>query len=138
MEQQEITPGVFIEQEQQGPEQFLPNQSVNLSMLGPDVITAIANISDTDLAAGTVIDWSLSNVFFNVIAANKTFTFTNMVNGKTIVVIIKNTSGGAITPTFPTALFSGALPTVASGTENVYTFIRSNSKTYVSVVDGMV
>lgn len=83
------------------------------------------------------IDWSSADVFHKDISANETYTFSNVQDGKTIIVIINNTSGGTVTASFPTALvdsnFSGD---IATGKESVFTFVSSNSKVYAtSVID---
>ena len=84
------------------------------------------------------IDWSLGDSFYKLISTSSVFTFSNTVNGKTISVFIKNTGASDLSVTFPTALASGVLNVVVSpGKENVYTFIKSNSKFYVSVVADM-
>jgi hypothetical protein len=82
------------------------------------------------------IDWSKGNVFYKDVAANSTFTFTNVNDGQTIIAIIKNTSGGTITLTLPAGLIKpAAFPlTIAAGKESLFTFVRYNSKTAASVV----
>lgn len=134
----EIVAGIVIQQEGQGPENILPNSSVTLAHLSAEVLRVLN--SDTDLGIGVVIDWALSNVFYTVrTTAPGAYSFLNLLNGKTIVVIIKNSSGGAFTPTFPAGyLIASPLTAIVVGQENVYTFIRSNGKTYLNVVEGMV
>lgn len=89
---------------------------------------------DTQIV-GTDIDWSNGDTFYKLISSNTSFTFSNVTNGKTIAVSIKNTGASDITLTFPSALTSGILNLIVSpGKENIYTFVRSNNKTYVSVI----
>lgn len=90
-----------------------------------------------DLAAGTNIDWSQGNSFYNNISANKTYTFSNVRNGNTVILLVKNTSGSTITLILPSNVNNSIILTVAAGKTNVYTFIRSNGFTYAAVVDGM-
>lgn len=137
MEQNEIVDGIVIQQEGQYPDSTLPNSSVTLAKLAPDVLRVLN--SDTDLGTGVVIDWALSNVFYTVrTTAPGMYSFLNLLNGKTIVLIIKNNSGAPFTPSFTAGYLStGPLNAIAVGTENVYTFIRSNGKTYLNVVEGM-
>lgn len=93
---------------------------------------------DTEITALN-IDWSLGDTFYKLIAANSTFTFSNVRNGKTVSVFLKNTSGANITVTLPAVLASGALNvTIKPANENVYTFIRSNNKTYAALLPDMV
>jgi hypothetical protein len=93
-----------------------------------------AAISSTD------IDWTTGDTFYKLISSDTTFTFSNTQNGKTIAVILKNTGASDIVLTFPSGILkSGVLNLiVASGKENVYTFIKSNSKIYVSAITDMV
>lgn len=83
----------------------------------------------------TVINWAEGDTQYQEISSNRTYTFSNDLNGQTILVIIKNTGVSDITLTFPTALKSGILNNIVSpGKENIYTFVKSNNKIYVSVV----
>jgi len=104
---------------------------------GSGVLTweaAGGGVSDINISALNV-DWSLGDTFYKDISTSSTFTFSNLANGKTIIVILKNTGASDITVTFPTSLKSGILYNIISpNKENIYTFIRSNNKTYASVV----
>lgn len=84
------------------------------------------------------INWALGDSFYKLISTNSTFTFSNVSTGQKTV-IIKNTSGASVTVTFPVGILkSGTLnQTILAGKENVYTFLYSNSKTYVAVVADM-
>lgn len=108
---------------------FLRNDgSGNLSWTTPPIPTDVA-ISALD------VDWSLGDTFYKNISISSTFTFSNLINGKTILVILKNTGASDITVTFPTALKSGVLYNIISpNKENIYTCIRSNGKTYISAI----
>lgn len=109
-----------------------------MSVLTPrinDIEQKLSPINEPIL--GLNIDWASADVFYKDISANETYTFSNVTNGKTIVVAINNTSGGTITVSFPTALvdsnFSGD---ISAGSESVFTFVSSNSKVYAtSVID---
>ena len=85
------------------------------------------------------IDWTLGNVYYKDIAENSTFTFTNVTDGKTISVILTNTSAATISITLPATIYrvAGAL-TIAAGEGAVYTFMRANSKTYMASVSSIV
>jgi hypothetical protein len=98
-----------------------------------------ADIKDTAIS-GTVVDWRVQQIFYKDIGSNTTFTFTNVIPGKTINVAVRNTTGGVLTVSFPTNVEPSGFTwpqNVAAGKENVYTFILSNGKVYVSNVDGM-
>ena len=81
------------------------------------------------------IDWNDGEIFYKDISADSTFTFSNLQNGKTIIVIINNTDTLSHTVAFPTTLARNDIVlSVLNGKENVYTFVRSNGKTYVTSV----
>lgn len=81
------------------------------------------------------IDWSLSTAYYKDISANTTFTFSNVIDGKTLSVILTNTSGSSITITLPSPIYrvTGAL-TVGANEAVIYTFMRANSKTYMGSI----
>jgi hypothetical protein len=85
------------------------------------------------------IDWNSSDMLFKDVSANTTFTFSNVAEGKTISVAVTNTSGAQITITFPTGIFkvAGAL-TIGANEAAIYTFMRMNSKTYMTHTDKLV
>lgn len=69
------------------------------------------DFSSVDLANLTAIDWSAGNFFHDSLTANKTYTFSNVTDGRAICAVIV-TNGH--TPTFPTTL--GSIQTLGSGT----------------------
>jgi hypothetical protein len=61
----------------------------------------------TDLAAGTTIDWNKAVHKSLAITADRTVTFSNAAEGKTIRVFLKKSGGGADPViTFPTSIFN--------------------------------
>ena len=93
---------------------------------------------DTSISALN-IDWSTGDTFYKLISTGSTFTFSNSANGQTISVIIKNTGASNIDVVFPTALVTGVIiSTILPSYENIYTFMKSNGKFYVSVIADMV
>ncbi len=84
------------------------------------------------------IDWSLGTTYYKSISSNSTFTFSNMVEGKTITVIIFSTNN--VIAMFPTTRQEpgGLDNNVYSNTSTVYTFTRSNGITYCSSFSGVV
>jgi hypothetical protein len=111
------------------------------------VDSAVAAVAATPTSVAVPVldvNWSSGRVFYKSVSADSTFTFSNyngtVANGKVISLIIINTSGAAITVTFPSGIKvkSGFVLSVPAGQANVYTFIRANSITYASFVDGLV
>ena len=89
---------------------------------------------DTAISALDV-NWSSGDTFYKLISTSSTFTFSNTINGKTVSVILKNTSSSSITVTFPVGILTTGIlnTTIQASKENIYTFIKSNDKIYVNV-----
>lgn len=99
--------------------------------------TKITGLS-SDIGLGTDINWLTSDLFYNNIASNKTYTFSNAQNGATITVVVKNTSASDITLAFPVTLKDGLFSYVVPANQtNVYTFFCSNSLIYGASIIGM-
>lgn len=85
------------------------------------------------------IDWRVGSVFSKILAANSTFTFSNVADGNVIVVALTNTASN-FTATFPAGIkwAGGAAPVLTLGAKtDVFTFCRIGSTTYGSVVQNM-
>lgn len=96
---------------------------------GPFLARAAQTISALD------IDWGTGNTFTKTLAANSTFTFSNISDGQTITVALTNTASN-YTVTWPTVSWTGgAAPTQTTGAKtDLYTFIRVGATTYGSAV----
>lgn len=82
------------------------------------------------------IDWSKGGVFTKTLAAGASaFTFSNALDGQTIIAVV---TGAASTLTWPTVKWAGGTPPTqtASGTD-VYTFVKAGTTIYGSVVQAM-
>lgn len=99
----------------------------------PNIIPVSQEITTLD------VDWALGNVFYKDISTSETLTFSNISDGQIITVIIKNTSGSPVGITLPVGIYKDPSLDLAidAGKENLYTFIRSNGKTYVSYLNKM-
>jgi hypothetical protein len=97
----------------------------------------ITGSTGASVAMGALeVNWAAGNVFTKTLSAGaNTFTFANSADGQTIIVIV---TGAASTLTWPTVLWAGGTPPTqtASGTD-VYTFVKSGSTIYGSVVQAM-
>jgi hypothetical protein len=80
----------------------------------------------------------MGDVFYRDVTLSSTFTFSNVTEGKTISVILTNTSGLTITMSFPSGIYKepGTFQ-IAGNAAALYTFIRVNSRTYLSAVTGL-
>jgi hypothetical protein len=82
------------------------------------------------------IDWLEGDVHHQDISVDTAYTFSNAVDGKTILIIINNTDVGAHAITFPAGIkvngdFDG---NVEAMTETVFTLVKSNSKLYMTEI----
>jgi hypothetical protein len=85
---------------------------------------------------GSVIDWSLAEVFTDTLSANMTYTFSNAQSGKTIVVALTNTQAD-YSVTWPQSVRwpGGLAPAQTKGAKtDIYTFIRIGPVLYGSAV----
>lgn len=85
------------------------------------------------------IDWSAGDLFYMDLTTSSTLTFSNIVQGKTISVAIRNTSASDILITLPTTIKSPLFDAVvrASNKETVFTFMAMNSKVYAASIGDM-
>lgn len=83
------------------------------------------------------IDWSISNLYFKDIAANSTFTFSN-IEDKSITVNLKNTSVSDIIVTFPTTIKIGYGGTIQAGQDVSYTFTRIGANTIAQSINALL
>jgi len=84
------------------------------------------------------IDWSTAMSFSKTLGANTTFTFSNAIDGKSIVVALTNTASN-YTVTWPTVKWTGgSAPTQTVGAKtDVYTFVMVGPTIYGSVVQNI-
>lgn len=89
----------------------------------------------TSALAALAIDWAVAGTFSKTLAANSTFTFSNAVDGETIIVALTNTASN-FTVTWPSVSWTGGTaPTQTIGAKtDVYTFVKIGSTIYGSVV----
>jgi hypothetical protein len=93
---------------------------------GNDVAAGAGDLAfaSVNINGGTAIDWATADVFYDTLtgAAGKTYTFSNVADGRSIIVILDLTTySGAIT--WP-SLF-GAVPAQTNGSKNMFTFVKS-------------
>lgn len=93
-----------------------------------NVISAINHVVDYIVTPALAIDFNTGGMQSKSVAVNSTFTFSNSGNGKTVLVAITNTSGGAITVTFTGATMPvGASLSIAAGATSMFNFVTINS-----------
>jgi hypothetical protein len=112
------------------------------SILGSgDLVISGGGASYTDASISALdIDWSTGTTFYKAITASSTFTFSNIVAGKTITVAITNATATAYNVTFPTTKQEpGGLETsVLANSATVFTFVSINGTIYCSSFAGVV
>ena len=88
-----------------------------------------------DIAVSALdIDWSLGDTYYKSISAATAFTFSNDVNGKSIVFAVTNTDVTDRAVTWPLGVkadlnYDG---TVVAGTTSLFTFVKINGVVYVA------
>jgi hypothetical protein len=90
-------------------------------------VTAKTYVGTTVSISALDIDWSLGTQFYKTLAANSTFTFSNVSEGQTITVWLTNTASN-FTSTWPTATWvGGAAPGETPGAKtDAFTFTKVN------------
>ena len=104
------------------------------------VDNATASVSYVDTIVPSLnIDWSSGTTFYKDISASSTFTFSNIIPGKTITLVVYNSSAIAVNVTLPTIkIEANALDTAVSATTaNVYVFVSINGSVYASSISGV-
>lgn len=95
-------------------------------------------IKPTNTVSALDVDWSLGYIHYKEISANSTFTFSNLEDGKTISLIIKNTGASTYNINFPATIKTTSLDlTIQAGKQNIYTFISTSTSVYATAVTQM-
>jgi hypothetical protein len=101
-------------------------------------VQSLLSPTSSTLISALNIDWSLADVFYKDISTSSTFTFSNIVDGKGISVILTNTSASSVTVLFPSGIFKeSGIITIAANSAAVYSFIRANAKTYLASLSNL-
>lgn len=98
---------------------------------------ARTNLNLTSLVpASNVLDWALSDNYYQTIGANTTFTFVNAINGKVIYLAAIMT--GSYSLTFPVGIQweGGGAPTESTAATDLYTFRQIGGVVYGSATLG--
>ena len=92
--------------------------------------------------SATTINWNNGNVQEVVLGANTTFTFTNPNAGATYILVVRQSSGGGNTITWPgTVSWSGGASPVMTSTSNrfdVFTFVYDGTKYFGSYTQNFI
>jgi hypothetical protein len=105
-----------------------------------DLSTAAPSVNLGSLTGTININWSLGNNFYGTLTGSTVFTFSNVVDGKNIVVKVAQTGTNSYTVTWPsTKWHSGTPPTMTSGsaTEDVTTIINYGGTYYGNSVQDL-
>jgi hypothetical protein len=107
----------------------------NVRVIGQSYVALPVTATTT---SATTISWDSGNVQEQVLGANTTFTFTNGKAGATYILVIKQSSGGGNTITWPgTVTWAGGTTPTMTTTANrfdVYTFIFDGNKYFGSYI----
>ena len=88
------------------------------------------------VVAALDIDWALGDTYSKSIAAASTLTFSNDVNGKSIILAVTNTDTTDHAITLPVGVKSDLNydGTVVNGTTTLFTFVKINNVVYVAEI----
>lgn len=127
----------FIVQESVIDDSSFVKVSLDQTVFSNKIRSVVAPV--VDVASGTAIDWSLADTFIRSFSANTTLSFSNMVNGKGITLIVENTGGTTIQITFPSPIIkdAGAI-TLTNGRTAIFTLLRANNKTFLASMTDLV
>ena len=97
--------------------------------------SAVFKTTNTPITAQD-ISWIDGGVFYKDISTDETFTFSNALDGQSIMVIINNTDTLLHTMTFPAGIkvdgsYTGQVETL---TETAFNFVKSNGSIYLTEV----
>lgn len=90
-------------------------------------------------AIETNIDWQSGEVFAEILSADKTYTFSNQQDGKTIVVVINNIDTVDHTINFPSANWANTtvVNIVPANSTTAFTFVDVAGNLLASAVEGL-
>jgi hypothetical protein len=84
--------------------------------------------ASSNLGTGTDIDWSLADIFYSTsLDANKTYTFSNVTDGRVIMLLVNQNSK---TITLPGGWTTIGTANIAGW--NIYTFIKSTGASFAT------
>jgi hypothetical protein len=118
-----------------------PN-NVDLKTFGQRVLALEAMLKkgrDQQLS-GLNIDWLGSDTYYKTISTNETYTFSNVTDGRVVILNIYNSSGATVTVNFPVSVKKGASFSgdVDASTNSIFTLVASNGDVFVSSSNSMV
>lgn len=101
---------------------------------GPDLTERVEVVPNLN------VEWVSGTIFYKSITSTSNFTFTNVQEGQTIILVIRNATGGNLTFTFPAGIKwpTGIVPTtIVSACWSVFTFMRVTGITLASPVENL-
>jgi hypothetical protein len=95
--------------------------------------------SSTQVGMSSSVDWSQGETFYRSFSANTTLSFSNVVDGKGITLIVENTGAATIQITFPSPIQKDAgVITLTNGRTALFSLIRANGKTFLASMTDLV
>lgn len=123
---------------------------IALGAVGSDQLAAGAvtvpkiGYDTVDVASGDVdLDWTTGVTFKKPMTGSDEVTFINVIDGQSIVVILVNTSGGTVNPSFVCAdqtirwtAAAPAAPNITNNTQCMFAFVRSGDEIFAGYRNG--
>lgn len=99
-----------------------------------NLVKQAATIGVVSTLQSSTVDWSIANVYTKQIISNETLEFVNDEDGKTIYLVLENTSESPVTISFPGGLYksSSLQDTLQAGTQSIYTLVKSGNDIYIT------
>jgi hypothetical protein len=119
------------------------NTNTNVMYRASSVSTGVAvweqlNYPRSKALSALDIDWNAGEMFYKTISADSTFTFSNVTEGRSVTLVITNSSGSTVSLAFPSGVYktAGALP-ISAGQSALYSLMRINGITYLAALAGL-
>ncbi len=116
---------------------FTGQGGTNITTIGQTITISGASNSSTIVPSvlfTTNIDWSSANTFFSTLSGVKTVTFSNTLDGQTIVVGFSGLFSGSLVWPSNVKWPNNLVPTPSSGAIDIYTFVQIKTGIYSTVV----
>jgi len=99
-----------------------------------NLVKKAATVGVVSTLQNSTIDWSIANVYTKQITSNEILEFVNDTDGKTIHLVLENTSESPVTVSFPGGLHksSSLQDILQAGTQSIYTLVKAGNDIYIT------
>lgn len=99
-----------------------------------NLVKQAAKVGVVSTLQSSTVDWSIANVYTKQITSSETLQFVNDTDGKTIHLVLENTSESPVTVSFPGGLHksSSLQDILQAGTQSIYTLVKAENDIYIT------